>query len=391
MADRRVVQHAERVAEARRDVDFDEGRPPGEPGEGVGHAHGHALVQGEHELHLRIVLERVHEPLLGGAGVAEDVAYPVGHELFDHRALARHPRHQWGLPRGDGVGGILSRRRVVRAAGRRGAGSRRCKPIDRVAGDGVSFQQSLPLGVAGGPPRAARSQTMRFGIFGSAQAKRGGPDVDSGAGFREFVDLNVEAEALGLSELVRGRASLHRLRPDLGDAEPADVGRRTDLDAPPGDRGHGAALAQPGAAGRAGRHHGPAVRGTDRFRDRPGLPPQRVRRLLHSRWRSPRSASTKSAGRHDQGVDLRRSRGRTTASTGSSTTSSSSRRPRRSRTRRCGWAPVVRRRSRRWPRYGYNLLLDQFAPFEQIGERHRPLQGGGRGGGAAPSIPRASR
>jgi len=29
---------------------------------------------------------------------------------------------------------------------------------------------------------------MRFGIFGSAQAKRGGPDVDSGAGFRDFVD-----------------------------------------------------------------------------------------------------------------------------------------------------------------------------------------------------------
>jgi alkanesulfonate monooxygenase SsuD/methylene tetrahydromethanopterin reductase-like flavin-dependent oxidoreductase (luciferase family) len=38
---------------------------------------------------------------------------------------------------------------------------------------------------------------MRFGIFGSAQAKRGGPDVDSGAGFREFIDYNVEAEALG--------------------------------------------------------------------------------------------------------------------------------------------------------------------------------------------------
>jgi alkanesulfonate monooxygenase SsuD/methylene tetrahydromethanopterin reductase-like flavin-dependent oxidoreductase (luciferase family) len=38
---------------------------------------------------------------------------------------------------------------------------------------------------------------MRFGIFGSAQAKRGGPDVDSGAGFREFVDYNVEAEGLG--------------------------------------------------------------------------------------------------------------------------------------------------------------------------------------------------
>lgn len=38
---------------------------------------------------------------------------------------------------------------------------------------------------------------MKFGIFGSAQAKRGGPDVDSGAGFREFVELNVQAEALG--------------------------------------------------------------------------------------------------------------------------------------------------------------------------------------------------
>lgn len=38
---------------------------------------------------------------------------------------------------------------------------------------------------------------MQFGLFGSAQAKRGGPDVDSGAGYREFVNYNVEAEALG--------------------------------------------------------------------------------------------------------------------------------------------------------------------------------------------------
>jgi alkanesulfonate monooxygenase SsuD/methylene tetrahydromethanopterin reductase-like flavin-dependent oxidoreductase (luciferase family) len=38
---------------------------------------------------------------------------------------------------------------------------------------------------------------VRFGIFGSAQAKRGGPDVDSGAGFRQFIEHNVEAEALG--------------------------------------------------------------------------------------------------------------------------------------------------------------------------------------------------
>jgi alkanesulfonate monooxygenase SsuD/methylene tetrahydromethanopterin reductase-like flavin-dependent oxidoreductase (luciferase family) len=45
--------------------------------------------------------------------------------------------------------------------------------------------------------RCEEEETMRFGLFGSAQARRGGPDVDSAAGFREFVDYNVEAEALG--------------------------------------------------------------------------------------------------------------------------------------------------------------------------------------------------
>lgn len=38
---------------------------------------------------------------------------------------------------------------------------------------------------------------MQFGLFGSAQAARGGPNDDSGAGFREFVERNIEAEALG--------------------------------------------------------------------------------------------------------------------------------------------------------------------------------------------------
>ena len=38
---------------------------------------------------------------------------------------------------------------------------------------------------------------MQFGLFGSAQARRGSPNDDSGAGFREFVERNVEAEALG--------------------------------------------------------------------------------------------------------------------------------------------------------------------------------------------------
>jgi alkanesulfonate monooxygenase SsuD/methylene tetrahydromethanopterin reductase-like flavin-dependent oxidoreductase (luciferase family) len=38
---------------------------------------------------------------------------------------------------------------------------------------------------------------MKFGLFGSAQARRGGPDTDSSQGFRDFIDNNVEAEALG--------------------------------------------------------------------------------------------------------------------------------------------------------------------------------------------------
>ena len=38
---------------------------------------------------------------------------------------------------------------------------------------------------------------MRFGLFGSATARHGGPDVDSGRGYKDFVDYNIEAEALG--------------------------------------------------------------------------------------------------------------------------------------------------------------------------------------------------
>lgn len=42
---------------------------------------------------------------------------------------------------------------------------------------------------------------MRFGVFGSAQARRGGPDVDSGQGFRDYVEYAVEAEALGYNSI----------------------------------------------------------------------------------------------------------------------------------------------------------------------------------------------
>ena len=38
---------------------------------------------------------------------------------------------------------------------------------------------------------------MKFGLFGAAQAARGGPDVDSAAGFRDYIEYVIEAEALG--------------------------------------------------------------------------------------------------------------------------------------------------------------------------------------------------
>jgi len=40
---------------------------------------------------------------------------------------------------------------------------------------------------------------MQFGLFGSAQAARGGPDIDSGQGFKDYVEYNVEAESLGFT------------------------------------------------------------------------------------------------------------------------------------------------------------------------------------------------
>src|SRR5438270_13852617 len=45
-----------------------------------------------------------------------------------------------------------------------------------------------------------RSKFMRFGLFGSAQARRPSPGAeltDSSQGFREWIENNVEAEALG--------------------------------------------------------------------------------------------------------------------------------------------------------------------------------------------------
>ena len=38
---------------------------------------------------------------------------------------------------------------------------------------------------------------MRFGLFGSATARRGVSGAEAARGFNDYVDMNVEAEALG--------------------------------------------------------------------------------------------------------------------------------------------------------------------------------------------------
>src|ERR1700678_2450911 len=38
---------------------------------------------------------------------------------------------------------------------------------------------------------------MRFGLFGSAAARRGSGEFDSSEGYRDFIEYNVEAEGLG--------------------------------------------------------------------------------------------------------------------------------------------------------------------------------------------------
>ena len=148
------------------------------------------------------------------------------------------------------------------------------------------------------PPDALRDLRQRAGAAWRPRRRQRG-------GVQGLRGVQRAGRGARLPELVRGRASLHRLRPDLGDAESPDVGRRAHLDAAPGHRGDGAPVAQPGAAGRAGRDHGPAVQRARRPRHRPGLPSQRVRRILRPDGRS-RGALRRVGPVVDPGLDVRR-------------------------------------------------------------------------------------
>ena len=149
---------------------------------------------------------------------------------------------------------------------------------------------------------------MQFGLFGSAAARRhqrGGRRVRQQRGVSRLHRIQCRGRGARLSRHLRRRAPFHRLRPGLGDAQPADLARRAHPTAAARHRGDRAAVAQPGTAGRAGRDPRPAVRRPARFRHRQGLSLQRVRRVLRADGRG-RRALRRMPRRDRQGVDLGR-------------------------------------------------------------------------------------
>ena len=100
-----------------------------------------------------------------------------------------------------------------------------------------------PPGMTGTQLDRQTGRVMKFGLFGSAQAQRGGPDLDSGQGFERREQRR--GRGARLSQHLCRRAPFHRLRPGLGEPQPADLGRRAHHDLAPRHRRDGAALAQP--------------------------------------------------------------------------------------------------------------------------------------------------
>ena len=121
---------------------------------------------------------------------------------------------------------------------------------------------------------------MQFALFGSAQVGGERPGAALGEGFHEFVELNVEAEALGYCATFLVEHHFTGWNQVSATLQLLDLARRAHDDASPRHR-CAAALAQPGSACRAGLDARPHVRWTARFRDRKRLPPYRIRRILY--------------------------------------------------------------------------------------------------------------
>jgi hypothetical protein len=142
--------------------------------------------------------------------------------------------------------------------------------------------------------RAISKDEIRTFRWGSGQQRRW--PCRAWAEIQGFRRLHRRSRGPRLSQHLPGRASLHRMEPDFGHAESADLGSREDKDAAGRDSGNGAALAQPRAACRAGGDARSALRGAPGFRRRQGLPLQRVQRLLRSDGGSRPGVSLTTAG-----------------------------------------------------------------------------------------------
>jgi Luciferase-like monooxygenase len=180
---------------------------------------------------------------------------------------------------------------------------------------------------------------MRFGLFGSAQARRSGPDTDSSQGFREFIENNVEAEALGyystflvehhFTGFGQVSASLNLLT-WLG-ARTTDLRLGTAVLVLPW---HNPVLLAEQAATLTCCPAAGLISGSARDTGTMNLP------ASASLWKR-QSHGSKRRWRSSPRPSPRKRRFRIGASIGNSTTSSSSRQRRRNHIHRSGWGPAV--------------------------------------------------
>ena len=209
---------------------------------------------------------------------------------------------------------------------------------------------------------------MRFGLFGSAQAKRGGPDVDSGGRLQGVRREQRRGRGARLSQHVPRRAPFHGLGQVSATLNLLTWVGGAHHDVAARHRGDRAGLAQSRPARRAGGDARPLVGRPARFRRRQGLPLQRVRRLRDADGGG-RERFDESLAVHPQGVDLGRAVVAPRQATGSS-----KRRRRAAARPEAPSAPLdgaraAPARSRGCAARGDSLLLDQFACVEEIGER----------------------
>ena len=225
---------------------------------------------------------------------------------------------------------------------------------------------------------------MQFGLFGAAQAQRGGPDVDSAAGFKDYIEYVIEAEALGYQSAFivehhftgfgQVSATLNLL---------TWIGART-------------RTLRLGTAVIVLPWHNPVLL-AEQAATVDLLSGGRLdfgvgKGYRHNEFVGFRIPMEEADARFEESIDIitkawtSNERFSSTANTGSSTTSSSSRRPSRSRIRRSGRAPAIRNRSA-GGRRGHNLLLDQFASLDETGNGSRPTEAMQANGFALPSKP----